>query len=153
MSAVSQPPVGCRASCNLFFISMGNKVGDGLALSDFVCQWAEVGLDLNDFLQRGDYWKKELETKWMRHTSFIRKPMQFGPHTSQSTPDMMFPLELQQQAYQGCSFVIGLSKEAENDAISWKNVEWALQRSANRAVHEAEKTIGSYVITFSGLYY
>lgn len=93
MSAVSQPPVGCRASCNLFFISMGNKVGDGLALSDFVCQWAEVGLDLNDFLQRVDYWKKELETKWMRHTSFIRKSMLFGPHTSQSTPDTLFPLE------------------------------------------------------------
>lgn len=50
MSAVSQPPVVYSASCNLFFISMGNKVGDGLAVSNFICQWAEVGLDLNDFL-------------------------------------------------------------------------------------------------------
>lgn len=49
MSAVSQPPVGCGASCNLFFISMGNKVGDELAVNDFVCQWAEAGLDLNEF--------------------------------------------------------------------------------------------------------
>lgn len=59
MSAISQPPVVRSASCNLFFISMGNKVGDGLALSDFVCQWAEVGLDLNDLKKkkRGGYRK------------------------------------------------------------------------------------------------
>lgn len=49
MLSISQPPVVRGASCNLFFISMGNKVGDGLAVSDFVCQWAEVGLDLNDY--------------------------------------------------------------------------------------------------------
>lgn len=59
MSAISQPPVVRSASCNLFFISMGNKVGDGLALSDFVCQWAEVGLDLNDLKKKKKRWLPE----------------------------------------------------------------------------------------------
>lgn len=64
------------------------------------------------------------------------------PHVTKYT-DTMLPLESQQEAYRVCSFVMGLSNETENDAISWKNVEWAQQRSANGAVHEAEKTIGS----------
>lgn len=44
--AVCLPPVVHRL-CNLFVISMGNKVGDGLAVSNFVCLDREVWFDLN----------------------------------------------------------------------------------------------------------
>lgn len=46
MGAVCLPPV-VHCLCNLFVISMGNKVEDGLAASNFVCLDGEVWFDLN----------------------------------------------------------------------------------------------------------
>lgn len=111
MSAVSQPPVGCRASCNLFFISMGNKVGDGLALSDFVRQWAEVGLDLNDFFVKTQLLEEvagdEMDEAYLVHKEANAVwPPHITKYTGYEVPFRV--VVLQQEAYQGCSFVMGL---------------------------------------------